>query len=113
MNKEHLGDTLRETLSAMSTGVLREMLERELNKPSPADVNVDLLKEITAILDARDGQAETDVETAYERFLSEYLPCEMLYPEGDCTEVPASVTVLPRRRRLAEPSSLRQFWQWC
>lgn len=92
----------RETLESMSTAVLQELLEHELDVDRPADVNIALLKEITTILNARTGKSKIDVDEKYDTLISEHLNCEMLYPADECTAGEETVSPKPlvRKKRL-------------
>ena len=70
----------REALVAMSTAALLDLLDRELDVDSPADVNVALIKEITTILNARRG-VSIDVDDVRKELESEHLGYEKLYSE--------------------------------
>lgn len=90
----------RETLESMSTPVLQELLDRELDVDVPADVNVALIKEITTILNARTGKSKIDVDEKYDELVSEYLGCEMLYPADECTIDEEDIPAKPLRRKM-------------
>ncbi|MBO6365817.1 hypothetical protein [Enterococcus faecalis] len=72
----------REALVAMSTAALLDLLDRELDVDSPADVNVALIKEITTILNARRG-VSIDVDDVRKELESGHLGYEKLYPEDE------------------------------
>lgn len=100
MKTDRPGVVPREALSSMSTAVLQELLDRELEAKTDADVNVELIMEITTILDARTGNSNIDVDAAYDEFISDYLGYEMLYPADEFdTDEDESVSDTPVRRR--------------
>lgn len=99
MNKDRSGIVPRDALESMSTAMLQEILDRELDVETPADVNVERIKEITTILNARTDKSEIDVDAKYDELISEHLNAEMLYPEDDEYEA-APVTPLRRKKRL-------------
>lgn len=99
MKKDRTEIVPREALESMSTAVLQEILDNELEVESPADVNVALIKEITTILIARTGESEIDVDAKYDENRSEYLGYEMLYPADEVgSEETASETPLRRKK---------------
>ena len=99
MNKDRSGIVPRDALESMSTAMLQEILDRELDVETPADVNVERIKEITTILNARTGKSEIDVDAKYDELISEHLNAEMLYPEDEEYEA-APVIPLRRKKRL-------------
>ena len=99
MNKDRSGIVPRDALESMSTAMLQEILDRELDVETPADVNVERIKEITTILNARTGKSKIDVDAKYDELISEHLNAEMLYPEDEEYEA-VPVTPLRRKKRL-------------
>ena len=82
MNRKNSEIIQRESLESMSTAVLQELLNLELERDLPIEVNVSLIKEIISILNSRTGKSKINVAAAYAEFISEYLGYEMLYPAG-------------------------------
>ena len=82
MNRKNSEIIQRESLKSMSTAVLQELLNLEVERDLPIEVNVSLIKEIISILNSRTGKAKINVAAAYAEFISEYLGYEMLYPAG-------------------------------
>ena len=82
MNRKNSEIIQGESLKSMSTDVLQELLNLEVERNLPIEVNVSLIKEIISILNSRTGKSRIDVAAAYAEFLSEYLGYEMLYPAG-------------------------------
>lgn len=108
MNNDRPGIVPREALSSMTTSVLEALLDREMDKTSEADIDIELIKEITAILDARTGNSNIDVDAAYDDFISTHLGNEMFYPavDEDIDEIedsdkPSAPVTPIRHRRLA------------
>ena len=98
MNKHRSGIVPRDALDSMSTAMLQELLDRELEVESPADVNVERIKEITTILNARTGKSKIDVDAKYNELISEHLMSEMLYSDDEKNE-DTPVTPLRSRKR--------------
>lgn len=82
MNRNNSIIIQRESLKSMSTAVLQELLNLEVEKDLPVEVNVLLIKEITSILNSRTGESKLKASATYAELLSEYLGYEMLYPAG-------------------------------
>lgn len=85
MKKNNPDDVRGKSLSAMSTSHLQELLNLEVE--SDHEVNVELIDQITAILDSRRGEAPPDVDAAWEDFNHNHLPFPNLYPPEDEPEV--------------------------
>lgn len=98
MKKHRSGIVPRDALDSMSTAMLQELLDRELEVDSPADVNVERIKEITTILNARTGKSKIDVDAKYNELISEHLMSEMLYSDDEKNE-DTPVTPLRGRKR--------------
>ena len=96
MKQVHTEPVPTRGLSSMSTAALRELLFRELEAHTAAEMNVDLIQEITGILDARAGIPAVDTAGSYDDFTSNHLYGDLLYPaeEFDGADAPA-----PRRSK--------------
>ena len=81
MNKDRSRVVPKEVLSSMSTAALEDLLAHELDAENDAGVNVDLILEITTILDARTGKPNIDVDTAYDDFITNHLGSEMIFDD--------------------------------
>lgn len=82
------------SLDAMSTASLQALLQAELD--SERDVDVDRVKKILAVLDARAEQKAVDVDAAWDNFLHNHLPVEPLYPVPE--DAPAKKKGTRKRR---------------
>ena len=82
MNKNHKEIIQGTTLESMSTVFLQELLNGEIEKDLPVEVNISLITEIISILNSRTCKSKINVAAAYAEFISEYLGYEMLYPAG-------------------------------
>ncbi len=82
MNRKNSEIIQRESLESMSTAVLQELLNLEVERDLPVAVNISLIKEIISILNSRTGKSKINVAAAYAEFISEFLGYEMLYPAG-------------------------------
>ena len=82
MNKNHKEIIQGKTLESMSTVFLQELLNGEIEKDLPIEVNISLITEIISILNSRTGKSKINVAAAYTEFISEFLGYEMLYPAG-------------------------------
>jgi hypothetical protein len=83
------------SLDAMSTASLQQLLELELE--TDQDVNVELVKEVISVLDARTESEPIDVDAAYQDFLENYLYAPMLYPPED--DAPAKPSEQKHRKK--------------
>lgn len=98
MKFEQTGAVPRDALQTLSNAILQELLEQEIEKTAD-EMDVELIREITAVLDARNGNS-IDVDEKYTEFITEYLGEEMLYPAEDVEDGKKPLPI-HRRKRLS------------
>lgn len=76
---------LGKSLDAMSTENLQELLRNEMD--ADRDLDVDLVKAILSVLDARTEQKDIDVDAAWDRFFHNHLPSEPIVAMPEDTPI--------------------------